>query len=131
MSPYERARFLYQRFPQERSFTWYWDWHCQYAFAYATQEFCIMGRPIIREVGPLVNRCLFLADRSQADCWYIHAMAGNLSKAWDILPYPLGWMGFERMRGGTLELTYVLTEQLRRLCVSDPNALEAPILSKA
>jgi len=46
-------------------------------FVFSTPEYFIMGREI---------------DGS----WFIEAMAGDMSKAWDILPYPLPTISWRR-----------------------------------
>lgn len=51
----------------------------------------------------------------EKDCWYIFAAAGDITAMWDHLPYPLGWVAFERIRAGQRELDFYPTERLRRL----------------
>lgn len=105
MSPYEQIAEQYRLHPQEESFAYYVEWHMWNGFVFSTPDFFIMGRPVnhvaAREIGvglwhpsPMLN----------LDCWYIHAMAGDMAKAWDILPYPLPYIAWERVREGKLEL---------------------------
>ncbi len=99
MNPYER---IYERARQETSdaeFAARVGWYMQYGFLFATPDFFIMGK---------------VAD-GRTDCWYIEAMAGDMAKAWSILPHELPWIAFERTHGGTKELQFVRIEDLRRL----------------
>ena len=113
MSPYERAAELYALHPQQESFSHYVVWHSINAFCYSTPDFFIMGRPAVKQsllnIGPT-----FAAERFP-DTWYIHVAAGNLSKAWSILPYSLPWIAFERWRGGKLDLTVMLLDRMRNV----------------
>lgn len=65
-------------------------------FVFSTPSFFIMGRP----------------HDERPNTWFIEAMAGDCSKAWDILPYPMGWIAFYRF---DKELHIVPAEALRRL----------------
>jgi len=116
MSPYEQMAEKYRRHPQDAPFADYIAWHMAYGFVFATPEYFVMGRPVTRS---RFHPDSFDAPAADNDCWYVHAMAGNVSKVWDILPYPLGWVAFERSRGGKLELQIVELERLRRLCSVD------------
>ena len=115
MSPYDLIRRAYRDHPQERSFEWYWDWHCEHGFAYATPDFAVMGRNCYRESIEAFLRQPQYFDREEGDTWYIHALAGDMSKCWSILPWPLEWIAFERIQGGKRDLRFYRTETLRRL----------------
>lgn len=112
-SPYERAYELYMAHPQQESFSWYCGWHLTNGFLYGTPEFFIMGRPAVKQ--SLENIGPTLAHERFPDTWFIHCMAGDMKKAWSILPYYLPYVAFERIRGGKLDLTIILTDRIRNL----------------
>lgn len=101
--------------PQEMPFSWYVEWHFKNGFVFSTPEFFIMGRAMERGLIEKRGMALAFSMRPHADTWYVHAMAGDMSKAWSILPWHLPWIAFERVRNGKRELTFVELERLRRL----------------
>lgn len=120
MSPFEQIEAEYRKSPQEQSFFWYVDWHHRYGFVYGNPSFFIMGRPVVRaDFNPSF---LQVWNRNEADAWYIHAMSGDMKRAWDILPYPLGYLGWERIQGGKRDLRWYRTEDIRRLSRNEPLA---------
>lgn len=116
MTPYEEIKRKYELSPHSRPWGWWVEWHMLNGFGFWTPDYFIMGRPIDKN---LPFHDLSLAPKETANAWYVFAMAGDLSKVWEILPYPLGYVAFERVRGGNRELTIVATERLRKLCSPD------------
>lgn len=111
MNPYYEIERKYREHPQRFPFEFYVDWHLRHGFLFSTPDYFIMGRAVDRaRFNPEL-----LDIHAKPNAWYIHAMAGSLSKAWDILPYPLGWLGWERVRDGQRELGWYKTEDIRRL----------------
>ena len=125
MSPYEQIAAQYAAHPQERSFEWYCEWHMRHGFLFSTPHFFIMGRAqnlaIMREIGPVLP-LYGLSPLLVLDTWYVHAMAGDMTRAWDILPWPLPWLAWERVLDGQRELRFYSTEEVRRLCTINPAA---------
>lgn len=118
MSPYLQLDLQYTKHPQKESFGWYISWHLEHGFVFSTPEYFIMGRPMhYFEKGKLRQDIENLTTHplEKANLWYIHAMAGDMNKAWDILPYPLGYIAWERLREGQRDLQITSTETLRRL----------------
>lgn len=119
MTPMDRIREFYQLHPQEQPFEWYLNWHLQEGFVFSTPEYFVMGRAIkvyaneATTTHGIDNFAIW--ERMEQNCWYVHAMAGNIDKCWEILPYPLGQVAFERTRNGKRELTVLPTERIRRL----------------
>lgn len=116
MSPYARMAQKYADNPQERPFSYYVVWHMMHGFCFSTPEFFIMGRLATKrfiEENPI--QFLWNAKPNDPDTWYVHAASGDLSKAWSILPYPLPWLAFERLRNGKLELQILPLSRIRRL----------------
>ena len=65
----------------------------QQGFVFSTPDFFIMGREL---------------DGG----WFIDSFAGDMDKAWDILPYELPTVAFQRFDN---DLRFVPIERLRRL----------------
>lgn len=108
MNPYQKIKQAYEAHPQEDPFEFYVSWHIRHGFVFSTPEFFIMGREVpkmVIEATQQVELRTFPRALWSPDTWYIHAMAGDMKKAWSILPYPLPWIAFERIRGGARELT--------------------------
>ena len=105
MSPFETAADLYRRHPQALPLEGYLMWHLRHGFVYSTPDYFIMGRPVHLCAYPrsLITEHLHIFDQDICDAWYIHLMAGDMSKAWGILPYPLPWLCWERLVGGRRE----------------------------
>ncbi len=115
MSPYERIAAEYTARPRQQTFSYYWVWHCLHGFAFATPDFCIFGRAINKGYCERNGVPLYAATGDEADTWYLHGFAGDMSKAWSILPYPLPYIAWERMRGNRLELTVIPLDRIRQM----------------
>ncbi len=127
MSPYEQMAAKYAAHPQARPFEWYVAHHARHGFVYSTPQFFVMGRPVRRDANAEhITEPTFLFQHDVCNCWFVHAMAGDLSRVWDILPWPLGWVAWERILDGTLDLRFYPTERVRRLCLPTTELLDAP-----
>lgn len=94
-------------------------WHLEHGFIHSTPDYFVMGRPVNMHAGhDLIRDPRHLFEASERNCWYVHAMSGDLTKVWQTLPYHLRYMAFDRWHAGEQCLTIVATEHLRRLCVS-------------
>lgn len=119
MTPLDRIAAHYAKHPQEESFESYLNWHLENGCVFSTSEFFIMGRAIktypdeAKTIHGIDNFAIW--DREEQNCWYVHAMAGDISKCWSILPYPLGYIAFDRVREGKRELTIMPMERIRNL----------------
>ena len=95
-SPIDAIREEYRLHPREESFQVYLDWHIENGFVFSTPQFFIMGRAIkvydedAKTKHGIDNFAVW--EREEENCWFVHSMAGDLSKAWDILPYPLPFL---------------------------------------
>jgi hypothetical protein len=115
MSPYEIMVEKYTQHPQACGFTTYLDWHSKHGFVFITPDFFCMGRHVRRSApADEITEPTRLFTKEESDCWYVHALAGNMSKAWSIMPWELPWMCFERLAGDRRELRFYLTEMLKR-----------------
>ncbi len=119
MSPIDRIAEFYAKHPQEESFESYLNWHLENGCVFSTSDFFIMFRAIKTWPDEAITihgiNNFAIWDREDENCWYVHAMAGDISKVWDVMPYPLGYIAFDRIRDGTRELTILPTERIRRL----------------
>ena len=120
MTPIDRIREKYQLHPQEQPFEFYLNWHLAHGFVYSTPDFFIMGRPThlilgLDEWNKMACDIDTACEPKLENGWYVHAMAGNISKVWSILPYELPYVAFERVRNNTLDLTVIPLDRIRRL----------------
>ncbi len=119
MSPYLQLDLQYTKHPQKESFGWYISWHMEHGFVFSTPDYFVMGRPIriykLKEQTQEAIDRMLIFEKQEANCWYIHAMSGDMNRAWDILPYPLGQIAWERIRENGRDLQITSTETLRRL----------------
>ena len=116
MSPYETIAQKYIDLPQGASFGDYVDWFFKYGFVYSTPEYFVMGKNCRRLAPPNeIVDCEHVFDASDSDCWYVFAMAGNVSKAFSSMPFPLPYIAFERIIDNKRELRLYKTEDLQRL----------------
>ncbi len=105
MSPYERIYRAAAELDPDLNWPETLRDYLQGGFVFSTPDFFIMGR------------------QQDEKTWYVHSMAGDMQKAWSILPWHLPFIAFERVRSGKRELTIVPTETLRRLS-HDRNQME-------
>jgi hypothetical protein len=118
MTPIEIIAARYDAYPQEREFSWYINHHFLHGFVYSTPDFFIMGRHVnstATEAEICDPCCLFAKDNS--DCWYIHAMAGDMKKAFSIMPWELPMFAWERILAGHRELRLYKLDRIRHLCL--------------
>lgn len=52
-------------------------------------------------------------DLYNLDCWFVHYAAGNLDRLFEICPYELEWVAFER--GDFKPLKFYKLDRIRRL----------------
>jgi hypothetical protein len=96
-SPFEQVRELYEKHPQPRSFWEDLDWFSLNGYVIVTPDFMVMG------------------NKLRSDAWFIHAIAGDLAKAWDALPYDLPYIAFHRPRTPANDLRFYPLARLRAL----------------
>jgi hypothetical protein len=99
MSPIDRAALAFVKHGVD--FAAALERNYQGGFVFSTPDFFIMGREV---------------DGG----WFIEAMAGDMDKAWSILPYELSRIGFERfdnnLRWHPIETLRRLTLQGHEIC---------------
>lgn len=118
-APIERIKEQYRLHPQEQPFEFYLNWHLANGFVFSTPDYFVMGRAMVWAENESwtrnrIDEFTIWAKKAE-NAWYVHAMAGDIKKAWGILPYPLGYICFERVRGGKRELVKIPTERMRKL----------------
>jgi hypothetical protein len=96
MTPYELAQRVYRLEPCARTFQQDRDWHLSHGFVFSTPGFFVMGRPVCTaaESVHIVGQVVF--PPGLCDAWHVYLMAGDMAKAWDILPWPLPFVTIER-----------------------------------
>ena len=97
MTPRERVKILYEQFPQPRSFEEDIRLHRVTGYVLDHPDIFLMGRPVRREAPMEAIVCPHVSfPRSQADAWFIWAMAGKLTLVWTTAPYELPYVGWIR-----------------------------------
>ena len=94
---------MYRKYPQPRTFSEDLNWYSRHGYVIITPEFMVMGR---RMQGKLDH------------CWFIQAIAGDMAKAWDSLPYDLPTVAFARPRSVAKDLRFYPLARVRKLCKS-------------
>ncbi len=97
MNPYDRILAAYPN--EQGEFKECVEYHERHGFVFATPDYFVMGRPVVmmaRADQICDYTCEFPAQG--CDCWYIHAMAGHLAQVWDVLPWELPWIAWQRVR---------------------------------
>lgn len=95
ISPYERARRVYQLEPCARTFTQDLVLHLANGYVYSDPDAFIMGRPVDRFADPaeIVNPEVVFKE---ANAWLVYLAAGHLQDLYRFLPYHLDYVGWER-----------------------------------
>lgn len=114
MSPYEQARQVYASEPCARTFEEDEHLHKTQGFLFCTPDFFVMGRAVFSKAEPAMivdPRVRFTPDI--CDCWHLYLFAGDVVKAWSIMPWQLPLFSFERKN----ELRIYPADRIRRLCL--------------
>lgn len=112
MTPYELAAKAHAAHPGPRSFTEDVEAHLMNGFVFSTPDFFIMGRAVIASADArLILNPSHPFPRDRADCWFVYLMAGDIPKAWSILPWELPWFCWER----SSELRFYRADTIKRV----------------
>ncbi len=97
MTPYERIARRYDEDEPPGAFDCLVEWHLMHGFVFSRPDYFVMGRPVCSDASAeLICEPTFHFASARCDCWYIHAMAGNLSNVWAVLPWELPWIAWQR-----------------------------------
>lgn len=123
MSPYEQAKAVYDREPCARSFAQDLELHMRGGFVFSRPDFFVMGRPVISTMQHafIVNPA-YRFHSAECDCWHVYLFAGNIARAWGVLPWPLPLFSWERKN----ELRFYPESAIHRL---SPNDEPLPVLA--
>lgn len=95
ISPYERARKVYEQEDCRRSFSEDLELHLRYGYVYSTPNSFIMGRAVDRYAD---SECI--VDPSvvfdHPNAWLVYLAAGDMSEFFLRQPFFLPWVGWER-----------------------------------
>lgn len=112
MIPYEQAKSVYQREPCVRTFEQDLALHMEFGYVYSTPRYFVMFRPVDRKAPQgLILDPSYTFPNVDCDCWHVYLAAGDLGAAWEVLPWKLEWMSFERKN----ILRFVKADRIRRL----------------
>lgn len=126
MSPYDQLETLYDQHPQELPFAWYVHWHIKFGFVLSRPDVFVMGRPIVKRVAEANGVTMDEPEPGQAaDTWFVHAAAGDLQRAWELIPWNLPYVAWERVLDRQRDLRFYDAGRVRRLFLRP----STPILS--
>jgi hypothetical protein len=118
LPPYVLALHAFNHRRSPGSYTWdqMLGWHLNLGFVFSTPDFFIAGRPV-PSTAPARDLYDYARDfrADSPDVWYVAIAAGDLCKAWGILPYHLPLIGFDREG----EVRFFDLERVRRLTQSN------------
>jgi hypothetical protein len=96
MSPLMMARLVYQKEECARTFEEDLKWHLENGFVFSRPDFFVMGRPVRSWDRQELITGLYRFPSGQCDCWHVYLMAGNVARAWGMLPWDLPTISYER-----------------------------------
>lgn len=120
MSPYEKIEAAYAKRPRVEPFLYYVRLYAARGFVFSRPDFFVMGRPVPRSAW--ASRILDDNDNFEGeicDCWYLMAASGKTERMWQVVPFPLPFFCWTRLHDPQMELTFVDTDRLKRLCPPD------------
>ena len=98
MSPYELMLEFYGRHAPAVDFRTHVEWHFKHGFVYSTPDYFVMGRPVNHEASAEeITNPEKRWKEEECDCWYVHAMCGCVWKAFQIMPWRMPWIAWERL----------------------------------
>jgi hypothetical protein len=117
LSPVERAAAVYEGDWCARSFRDDLTWHLVNGFVFSRPDFFVMGRPVVSGVDPALILGQHRFPSTICDCWHVYLFAGNIARAWDMLPWELPLVSFTRRKGLVLRI-HKLTAMRRLTSIS-------------
>lgn len=87
---------VYKNQPCERTFQEDLELHLLFGYVFSTPTYFIMGRAVCSEA-PFEEICnpLYSFNPHYCDTWHIFGMAGDTTKVYEIMPYPLPYISFQ------------------------------------
>jgi len=111
-SPFRSAAGVYDDEPCKRTFFDDLLLHLEHGFVFSRPDFFVMGRAVVKgSADELIVDPTYRFPKEQCDCWHMYLFAGDMSKCFDIMPWPLKWVSMERRN----ELRYMPMEFLQRV----------------
>lgn len=101
MTPRERVKELYQKYPQNGTFERHELLHRETGYVIEGDDYFLMGRPVSR-AAPLEE----ILDpsvaffRTMSDAWFIWVYVGPARWVLELAPYKLPYVGWVRRHGG-------------------------------
>jgi len=95
MTPFDKARMVYEKEVCARTFDEDLRLHLKFGYVFSTPDFFLMGRPVSKdaEYHEITDPRLQFPD---PDCWLVYLASGDINKFWTICPYDLPYVGWER-----------------------------------
>ena len=91
-------------------------WYLSHGFVFARPDFFVMGRPVVSSASEAqMMDPDFKFHSHECDCWYVHAMAGNVVRAFDVMPWWMPFIAFHRIGREGKGLTIASDRRMRSL----------------
>ena len=117
--PYEQIEALYEKTKKQGDLDFYYwlELHMRHGFVYSTPDFFVMAKAVNRGAwAGDVGDARMIFEQKDCDCWFISALAGNVLKAWEVLPRPYVWFAFARgARCSDGPIKFYPTDRLKKL----------------
>lgn len=112
VTPFEQAKAVYEAEPCARSFDEDLQWHFLNGYVFSTPTYFVMGRPVCSKAAhDLIVNPAITFPMDDCDCWHLYLMAGDMPAIFQLAPYHLPLVSFERRN----ELRFYPHGSLRRL----------------
>lgn len=66
------------------------NYYGEHGYIYSDNQLLLLAMP--HNIENLINE----KQLDTCNCWYVHYASGNLKRAFEIMPYELEWVAFER-----------------------------------
>jgi hypothetical protein len=111
-TPYEQAKAVYAKEHNARSFEEDLHWHLLNGYVISRPDFFVMGRHVDSKAPPgLIVNPSWLFHPDTCDCWHVYLFAGDIARAFGIMPWELPLVSFERRN----DLRFYPLASIRRL----------------
>ena len=116
ITPYQRMAAKYIEAGKGVAFQYDVAWYLAHGFVFSRPDYFVMGRPVVSSATEAqMMDPDFKFFSCECDCWYVHAMAGNVVRAFDVMPWKMPFIAFHRIGREGKGLTIASEARMRNL----------------